>query len=184
MSGEHKWCDVHLCPGQTMVALLAPISISPSIMCKLCRLCAERCWWKLARLDGGEDPTPGLRPHASFNEIMWERRDQPDMGLCFMLSKRCCMFWTDKKRRAYRRQGSRLPRLCFQWPLFQANAEPAVGTPVLFHLKLNTLQRASYFPKMNSTLWWGKLNTSSHFPILPRQLLPVPLCHVDANPLQ
>lgn len=51
-------------------------------------------------------------------------------------------------------------------------------------LQLNTLQRASYFLKMNSSVWWGKLNTSSHFPILPRRLLPVPLCHVDANPLQ
>lgn len=51
-------------------------------------------------------------------------------------------------------------------------------------LKLNTPQRASYFLEMNSSLWWGRLNASSLFPIPPRQPLPGPLCHVDANPLQ
>lgn len=136
-----------------MVALLASVSISLSVICKLCCLCSEK---------------------------LWERRDDPDMGLC-LLSKQCCMF------RMYKQRQGDAPTSLFPVTSLpkqrQAGGQDAGCVPS-DSLKLNTLQRASYFLKMNSTLWWGKLNTSSHFPILPRQLLPVPLCHVDANPLQ
>lgn len=58
---------ISVCSAHT---LLAAICIGPSIICEWCCLGAERCLWKLARLDGGEDPAPGLRPRASFNEMI------------------------------------------------------------------------------------------------------------------
>lgn len=124
MSGEHKWCDGNLCPGQTLAALLASISISPQIMCELCRLCAGRCLWKLARLDRGEDLTSGPRPRASFNEIIREHSDDPD-------SAAACSECIRTDRRT-------LPCLCFHQPLFQTNTEPVVRTLVLFPLTLSS----------------------------------------------
>lgn len=52
-------------------ALLALISVSPGIMCShYAPVCWERHLLRLARLDRGEDLTPGLRPCALFNEII------------------------------------------------------------------------------------------------------------------
>lgn len=59
-------------------------------MCELCCWCAEGRLWELAGLVGGDAPTPrGLRPHASFNEIICERRDDPDTRLWLRALERC-----------------------------------------------------------------------------------------------
>ena len=92
-------------------------------------------------------PTRGLR-FSIINQFTWRRYS----SWC-----RCVLLIHVKKKR--QRNSFRFSH----WLLWDACGQD-ISSVSSDALELNTPHRACYFLKMNSTLWWGELNASSHFP--------------------